>query len=49
VVGVSVDMMAGNTYTALNNIMAIGDRAEWAGGTLLTPPIQIADLSIIAR
>ena len=42
-------MLAGNTYTALNNIMAIGDRAEWAGGTLLTPPIQIADLSIIAR
>ena len=42
-------MLAGNTYTALKNIMAIGDTAEWAGGTLLTPPIQIANLSIIAR
>jgi len=42
-------MLAGNTYTALKNIMAIGDKAEWAGGTLLTPPIQIADLSVVAR
>ena len=42
-------MLAGNTYTALKNIMAIGDTAEWAGGTLLTPPIQIANLSVIAR
>jgi PmbA protein len=42
-------MLAGNTYTALKNIMAIGDTAEWAGGTLLTPPIQIANLSIVAR
>ena len=42
-------MLAGNTYTALKNIMAIGDTAEWAGGTLLTPPIQIANLSVVAR
>jgi PmbA protein len=42
-------MLAGNTYTALKNIMAIGDTAEWAGGTLLTPQIQIANLSIVAR
>jgi len=42
-------MLAGNTYTALKNIIAIGDTAEWAGGTLLTPPIQIANLSVVAR
>ena len=42
-------MLAGNTYSALKNIMAIGDTAEWAGGTLLTPPIQIANLSVVAR
>jgi PmbA protein len=42
-------MLAGNTYTALKNIMAIGDTAEWAGGTLLTPPIQISNLSVVAR
>jgi PmbA protein len=42
-------MLAGNTYTALKDIMAIGDTAEWAGGTLLTPPIQIANLSVVAR
>jgi PmbA protein len=42
-------MLAGNTYTALKDIVAIGDTAEWAGGTLLTPPIQIANLSVVAR
>jgi hypothetical protein len=33
----------------LKNIAAIGDKAEWAGGSLLTPPIQIAKLSVVAR
>jgi len=42
-------MLAGNTYDTLQNIAAIGDEAEWAGGSLLTPPIQIARLSVIAR
>ncbi len=42
-------MLAGNTYTALKDIVAIGDTAEWAGGALLTPPIQIANLSVVAR
>jgi PmbA protein len=42
-------MLAGNTYDALKNIAAIGDKAEWAGGSLLTPPIQIAKLSVVAR
>jgi PmbA protein len=42
-------MLAGNTYDALRNIAAIGDKAEWVGGSLLTPPIQIAGLSVVAR
>jgi PmbA protein len=42
-------MLAGNTYHALKNISAIGDKAEWAGGALLTPSIQIAELSVVAR
>jgi PmbA protein len=42
-------MLAGNTYEALKNIAAIGDKAEWAGGSLLTPPIQIARLSVVAK
>ncbi len=42
-------MLAGNTYEALKNISVIGDKAEWAGGSLLTPPIQIAKLSVVAK
>ncbi|MBW2107677.1 MAG: TldD/PmbA family protein [Deltaproteobacteria bacterium] len=42
-------MLAGNTYDALNNIVAVGDQAEWAGDSLLAPPIQISDLNVVAR
>jgi PmbA protein len=42
-------MLAGNTYEALKNIISIGDRAEWAAGWLLTPPIQVAGLSVAAH
>ncbi len=42
-------MLAGNTYEALKNIVAIGDKAEWTWGSLLTPPIQVAKLSVIAK
>jgi PmbA protein len=42
-------MLAGNTYHALKHIAAIGDRAQWAGGSLLTPPVQIAELSVVAK
>jgi PmbA protein len=42
-------MLAGNTYEALMNIAAIGDKAEWAEDSLLTPPIQIARLSVVAK
>ena len=42
-------MLAGNTYDALNNIMAIGDKAEWIGGSLFAPYMQIASLSVVAK
>jgi len=42
-------MLSGNTYDALKNIAAIGDKIEWAGGSLLTPPIQISKLSVVAK
>ena len=42
-------MLAGNTYEALKNIAAIGDTAEWAGGSLLTPPVKIRSLSVVSR
>ncbi|OEU52052.1 MAG: hypothetical protein BA872_07175 [Desulfobacterales bacterium C00003060] len=42
-------MLAGNTYEAIKNISAIGDKAEWAGGSLLTPPIGIAKLSVVTK
>lgn len=42
-------MLAGNTYDALENIAAIGDEAHWVGGSLITPPIQIGQLSVVAR
>ena len=42
-------MLAGNIYEALKKIAAIGDKAEWTGGTLLTPPIQIESLSVVAK
>ena len=41
-------MLAGNTYDALKDIRAIGDKAEWAGGSLVTPPVQIGRLSVVA-
>ncbi len=42
-------MLAGNTYEALKDIAAIGDEAEWAGGSLLTPPIKVSRLSVVAK
>ena len=45
-------MLAGNVYDALNDIVAIGDKAEWLsvfGGLHLVPPIQIGSLSVVAR
>ena len=42
-------MLSGNSYDAIKDIAAIGDKAEWAGGSVLTPPIQVARLSVVAR
>ncbi len=42
-------MLAGNTYDALKNIDCIGNQAEWVSGALLTPPIKINKLSVIAK
>ena len=42
-------MLAGNTYSALKRIESIGDRPEWVGGRLITPPVKIRHLSIVAR
>jgi PmbA protein len=45
-------MLAGNVYDALNDVVAIGDKAEWLsvfGGSHLVPPIQIGSLSVVAR
>lgn len=42
-------MLAGNTYGAIKNINAIGDKAEWVSGSLLTPPVQIGKLSVVAK
>jgi PmbA protein len=42
-------MLAGNSYDAVKDIAAIGDKAEWAGGSVLTPPIKIARLSVVAK
>lgn len=42
-------MVAGNTYDVLKSLAAIGDRAEWTGGAVLTPPIKVGKLSVVAR
>ena len=41
-------MLAGNSYYALANISSMGKDAEWVGGSLKAPPIQIERLSVIA-
>jgi len=42
-------MLAGNTYEALKTITAIGSKAEWSEGSVLTPPVQIGTLSVVAK
>lgn len=42
-------MLAGNTYDALKDIAAIGDKAEWVGGSMIVPPVQIGNLSVVAK
>lgn len=42
-------MLAGNTYDALKDIQAVGDTAEWVGGVMITPHMQIGKLSVVSR
>ena len=42
-------MIAGNSYDALANISSIGQKAEWVGGSLKAPAIQVEKLSVIAN
>lgn len=42
-------MLAGNTYDAIKDIVAIGDKAEWVGGSLLSPHIQIGELNVVSK
>lgn len=42
-------MLAGNAYDALNDIVAIGDKGYWIGGSLFAPYIQVGSLSVVAR
>ena len=44
-------MLAGNVYDALNDIVTIGDRAEWVSAwfTGRMPYLQIGKLSVVAK
>jgi PmbA protein len=42
-------MLAGNTYDALKDITAIGDKGEWVGGTMIVPPVHIGQLSVVSK
>jgi PmbA protein len=44
-------MLAGNAYDALNDIVAVGDNAEWVHGWIRGsfPHLQIGSLSVVAR
>ena len=42
-------MLAGNTYDALKDVVAIGDKGEWVGGSMIVPPVKIGKLSVVAK
>jgi len=42
-------MLAGNTYDCLKEVVAVGDKQEWVGGSLLTPPIEVDGLNVVAK
>ena len=42
-------MLAGNTYDAIKDIVAIGNKAEWTFGSILAPHIKIGNLSVVAK
>ena len=39
-------MLSGNVYETLNNLIAIGSEARWRGGSLRTPDLYCADVSV---
>ena len=39
-------MLSGNVYETLNNLIAIGSEARWRGGSLRTPALYCADVSV---
>ena len=39
-------MISGNAYRALSNLVAIGNKAKWVGGSLLTPTICCQGISV---
>lgn len=41
-------MISGNTYKALNNLMAIGREGRWVRGGLFAPPIALEDVAVSA-
>jgi PmbA protein len=42
-------MVSGNIYDALKEVAAIGNRARWVGGMVLTPHIYCTQLSVSAK
>ena len=42
-------MISGNTYTALNDLAAIGSEGRWLRGGLYAPPIALAHVSVSAK
>jgi PmbA protein len=42
-------MVSGNVYKLLKNITAIGSDAKWVSGSLCTPSICCANVSVAAR
>jgi len=42
-------VISGNVYDVLNNLVAIGDRARWVGGSMRTPAIYCRDVSVSAK
>ena len=42
-------MISGNVYDVLNNLVAIGDKARWLGGRIMTPALYCGGVSVSAK
>jgi PmbA protein len=42
-------MVSGNVYEALKEVVAVGSRARWVGGTLKTPHLYLGRLSVASK